>query len=337
MRHNVRLVSSIILVCGAPILLLRSCKLGLRVQGSCRIDDMLRSALISVLSACLAVCTTLLFQKYWLSTTAGPQQHVPATAATTAKTDAQQHHQEGTSHTIPPPPPPPPGIDLAQALGLGRVLLSRGEQEEAALVYRVAAQATAALEDAAGSEGGGAGTNRDGGEAHHGLGLALLAAGRLGEALEACREAERLDRLSAAASSCVGALLTKAGDTSGAVQALRRALEKAVVAREGSETVDDIRGRLGGALLDAGEVDEAISVLTSGTAGTNGNVAYNLGVAWQTKVACFPSEQCFGCICSKRGDDKCRCCTLHAACEALGWGNEMATPHHTVVETANHG
>lgn len=241
---------------------------------------MLRSALISALSACLAVCTTLLFQKYWLSPS-NAQQHVPVTASITAKTDAQQQHQ-GTSDTI---PPPPPGIDLAQALGLGRVLLSRGEQEEAALVYRVAAQATAALESAAGGEGGGgAGTNREGGEAHHGLGLALLAAGRPGEALEACREAERLDRLSSAASSCVGALLTEAGDTSSAVQALRRALEKAVAAREGSETVDDIRGRLGGALLDAGEVDEAISVLTSGNAGTNGNVAYNLGVAWQTKV-----------------------------------------------------
>ena len=250
---------------------------------------MLRSALISALSACLAVCTTLLFQQYWLSpsTNTQQQQHVPAAAVSTAQTDAQQQQQQqqhqGSSDTI---PPPPTAIDLAQALGLGRVLLSRGEQEEAALVYRVAA--AAALDAAAGNSnnaGGDAGTNRDGGEAQHGLGLALLAAGRPEEALEACREAERLDRSSAAASSCVGALLTGAGDASGAVQALRRALEKAVAAGEGGETVDDIRGRLGGALLDAGEVDEAISVLTGGGAsGNNGNVAYNLGVAWQTKV-----------------------------------------------------
>lgn len=231
-----------------------------------RADGMLRSALISALSACLAVCTTLLLQHYLLSPAdTALHQHVPA--------DKDAGQQQDSADIV---PPAANAIDLAQALGLGRVLLSRGESEEAALVYRVAA-ATAVT-------AGDAGTNKDGGEAQHGLGLALLAVGRPEEALEACLEAERLDGSSAAASLCVGVLLVEAGDTTGAVDAFRRALEKAVAAREDSETVDTIRGRLGGALLDAGEVDEAISAMTDGANGNNGNVAYHLGVAWQTKV-----------------------------------------------------
>lgn len=247
------------------------CPLSFVIRGGDRADGMLRSALISALSACLAVCTTLLFQNYWL----GPadtavHQHVPATTpADTA--DARQQQEDSTDNVA----PAANAIDLAQALGLGRVLLSRGEPEEAALVYRVAA-ATALSAHA-----GDAGTNRDGGEAQHGLGLALLAVGRPQEALDACLEAERLDSSSAEASLCVGVLLVEAGDTAGAVAAFRRALAKAAVAREGSEAVDAIRGRLGGALLDAGEVDEAISVMADGN---NGNIAYHLGVAWQTKV-----------------------------------------------------
>lgn len=238
---------------------------------------MLRSALISALSACLAVCTTLLYQHYWLNPAGlAVHQHVPAIPA---DTDARQ--QLDSPDTI---ESSPNEIDLAQALGLGRVLLSRGEQEEAALVYRVAAAA------ATRAHTGDAGTNRDGGEAQHGLGLALLAVGRAEEALEACREAERLDSSSAAASSCVGALMAEAGDITGAVEALRRALEKAVVAREGSDTVETIRGRLGGALLDAGEVEEAISVMTEDGNANNANIAYNLGVAWQAKVCLYYTQ-----------------------------------------------
>lgn len=255
---------------------------------------MLRSALISAFSAFLAVCTTLLYQQ-WLDPNS--HQHVPSAAVSTAEitlqqqqqeqqqADQQQHNQlqdQDSSNTDPPPSPAP--IDLAQALGLGRVLLSRGEQEEAALVYRVAASAAVAAHD------GDVGTNREGGEAQHGLGLALLAAGRSEEALEACREAERLDSLSAVASSCVGVLLTGAGDSAGAVEALRRAVDKAVAVPARGEAdvgrIDAMRGRLGGALLDAGEVDEAISVMMMSGGSNSGDphVAYNLGVAWQTKV-----------------------------------------------------
>lgn len=240
---------------------------------------MLRSALISALSACLAVCTTLLAQHYWFGPAADTavHQHVPTSIP--VDTDGSSNQQQDRPDVV---APAANAIDLAQALGLGRVLLARGEPEEAALVYRVAA-ATALSAHA-----GDAGTNRNGGEAQHGLGLALLAANRPEEALQACLEAERLDRSSAAASLCVGVLLVEAGDTAGAVEAFRRALEKAAVSREGSETVDAIRGRLGGALLDAGEVDEAISVLADGNNCNNGNVAYHLGVAWQIKVCLDP-------------------------------------------------
>lgn len=259
-----------------------------------RADGMLTSAFISVLSAFLAVCATLLYQQ-WLNPNAATviQQHVlPSAPVSTAEINLQQQQEQQeqqqdqeqeqqqdqkSSNTN---SPSPPKIDLAQALGLGRVLSSRGEQEEAALVYRVAVSAAVAAHD------GDVGTNRDGGEAQHGLGLALLAAGRSEEALEACQEAERLDSSSAAASSCVGVLMTGAGDTAGAVEALRRAVEKAVAAREGDGTIDAMRGRLGGALLDAGEVDEAISVMSGGSS-VDPHMAYNLGVAWQTKVGCI--------------------------------------------------
>lgn len=249
---------------------------------------MLRSVLISVLSACLAVCTTLLIQQW---DALSSLQHVPATLVPEPKTEivSRQQHQEEQDHgSASTNTASLAAIDLAQALGLGRVLLSRGEHEEAALVYRVASSAasSATSDDAAV-----AGTNRDRAEAQHGLGLALLAAGRAEEALEACKEAELADPELAAASSCVGALLTDAGDTVGALEALRHAAEKAergsgtaTVSREAeSAAADNIRGRLGAALLAAGEVDEAIAALETRARGDS-HAAYNLGVAWQSKV-----------------------------------------------------
>ncbi|CAN0428397.1 unnamed protein product, partial [Hapterophycus canaliculatus] len=243
---------------------------------------MLKSVLISALSACLAVCSTLLIQQ-WASLSS--LQHVPATLVDKAEAEIvlPQHQEEQDSTST--NPASPAAIDLAQALGLGRILLTRGEHEEAALVYRVAsAAATTATPDVVG------GTKRDRAEAQHGLGLALLAAGRAEEALEACREAELADPELAVASSCVGALLTDAGDTAGALGALRHAAEKAdrggggmaSMSREVEWAADSIRGRLGAALLAAGEVDEAIAVLET-RAGGDPHAAYNLGVAWQSK------------------------------------------------------
>ncbi|CAM9865312.1 unnamed protein product [Scytosiphon promiscuus] len=245
---------------------------------------MLKSVLISVLSACLAVCITLLIQQ-WESLSS--LQHVPATLDPEPKTEiVSQQHQEGQDSTSSTNPAVPAAIDLAQALGLGRILLSRGEHEEAALVYRVA---SATASGARSSSDSVSGTNRDRAEAQHGLGLALLAAGRADEALEACREAELADPELAAASSCVGALLTDAGDTVGALEALRNAADKAdrgggteTVSREVEGAADSIRGRLGAALLAAGEVDEAIVALGA-RAGGDPHAAYNLGVAWQSK------------------------------------------------------
>lgn len=251
---------------------------------------MLKSVLISVLSACLAVCTTLLIQQ-WASLSS--LQHVPATLVDEPKMEiVSPKHQEDQDNAS-TSPESPAAVDLAQALGLGRVLLSRGEHEEAALVYRVASTAAStATSDAV------AGTNRDLGEAQHGLGLALLAAGRAEDALEACREAELADPELAAASSCVGALLTDAGDTAGALEAFRHAVEKAdrvggtaIVPREAEGAADNIRGRLGAALLAAGEVDEAIATLEM-RAGGDPHAAYNLGVAWQSKVCSTLETAC---------------------------------------------
>ncbi|CAM9449648.1 unnamed protein product [Ectocarpus sp. 4 AP-2014] len=237
---------------------------------------MLRSALTSALSACLAVFTTLLYQQWASPSPQLQQQHVPVAM----KIDREQE-LAGSPSTA---PPSPTTVDLAQALGLGRVLLSRGEHEEAALVYRVAASAAAAID-----------ANREQGEAQHGLGLALLATGRPEEALVACREAERLDPDLPTATSCIGAILTDAGNIAGALTALRHAAEKAerggVTAglwRDAEGTADTIHGRLGTALLASGEVDEAIEVLTrveleARRAGGDPHAAYNLGVAWQTK------------------------------------------------------
>ena len=143
------------------------------------------------------------------------------------------------------------------------------------MAFRVAAAAAA-----------GTGTNQNHAEAKHGLGLALRAAGRPDEALEACREAERLDAELAVASECVGALLTESEDIVGALKALRSAAEKA---EGGATTAGEIHGRLGVALLAAGEVDEAIPALKRALEGTALDsrdyfAAYNLGVAWQSKV-----------------------------------------------------
>ncbi|CAM9759864.1 unnamed protein product [Ectocarpus sp. 6 AP-2014] len=237
---------------------------------------MLKSALTSALSACLAVFTTLLYQQWASPSPQLQQQHVPVAT----KIDREQE-LAGSPSTA---PPSPTTVDLAQALGLGRVLLSRGEHEEAALVYRVAASAAAAVD-----------SNREHGEAQHGLGLALLATGRPEEALVACREAERLDPDLPSATSCIGAILTDAGDIAGALTALRHAAEKTErgevtvgLWRDAEGTADTIHGRLGAALLAAGEVDEAIEVLTrveleARRAGGDPHAAYNLGVAWQTK------------------------------------------------------
>lgn len=253
---------------------------------------MLKSLLISALSACLAVWATLQYQQRVLDpprpSPLASKDHTNLAAATddgsnseadpkllkqqeAQQQDQQQEQQHSSSDVI------PTSIDLAQALGLGRVLLARGEPEESALAFRVAATAAAAAA---------AGTNQRyyHAEAKHGLGLALRAAGRPDEALEACREAERLDPELAVASACVGALLTESEDIVGALKALRSAAEK--VERGGaSREGGGIHGRLGAALLAAGEVDEAIPALVRALEGTEDHhAAYNLGVAWQSKV-----------------------------------------------------
>lgn len=254
---------------------------------------MLRSLLISVLSAFLAVWTTLLYQE-WADRRQPPSSSVDNTATPTTtvtaphdehEADSQEQQQKDTTTTT---NSNPTIIDVAQALGLGRVLLARGEAEEAALAFRVAAAAAAAPTAAA------AGTKHYHGQAQHGLGLALRAAGRPEEAIEACREAERLDPELAAASACVGALLTESGDAIGALKALRSAAVKVdnrgAASAAGEETADEIHGRLGAALVAAGEVDEAIPMLMRALEGVavgswDAHAAYNLGVAWQSKVS----------------------------------------------------
>lgn len=233
---------------------------------------MLRSLLISSLSACLAVFTTLQYQA-WISTPPSPADTTAATAAFVPPVSDNTEQVVVPAATV--QQDSITTIDTAQALGLGRVLLARGEAEEAALAFHVAYAGTS--------------RNNHKGEAKHGLGLALRAAGRSDEALEACREAELLDPQLAAASACIGTLLTEAGDGAGALKALRSAATK--VDDAGLEEAD-VNGRLGAALVAAGEVDEAIPVLrralaTAGSVGGDArhpHVAYNLGVAWQSKV-----------------------------------------------------
>lgn len=245
--------------------------------GPGHIDGMLRSLLISALSACLAVFTTLQYQA-WTSVPPSPADttstRTPAASGPSVVSDNTE--EEAAPADIGQQDDGSTTIDIAQALGLGRVLLARGEADEAALAFRVAYS--------------GASRSNHKGEAKHGLGLALRAAGRPDEALEACREAELLDPQLAVASACIGALLTEAGDGAGALEALRSAAEK--VDDAGPENAD-VNGRLGAALVAAGEVDEAIPVLRRALAAAAGSVggdagrphvAYNLGVAWQSKV-----------------------------------------------------
>lgn len=253
------------------------------------------SVLVAVLSACVAVWTTLRFQALLVPPASLPEkiyQPLILTAindrddgdskgSTAPRVDGagtatglaeRKENQHGTVAAV---------IDLAQALGIGRVLLARGQPEEAALAFRVAA--TAAAESTSETNGNdtpdGSGRRTQAAEANHGLGLALRAAGRPIEALTACRAAERLDPGLAAASVCVGALLTERGDSAGAVAALRRA---AFLEQDGGEA----QGRLGAALLAAGEVEEAILVLVQALEvdKMDAHSAYNLGVAWQSKV-----------------------------------------------------
>ncbi|CAM9926555.1 unnamed protein product, partial [Discosporangium mesarthrocarpum] len=161
-------------------------------------------------------------------------------------------------------------ISYSQALGLGHVLLARGEPEEAALAFRLACD-----------------SRPDSAQAFLGLGLSLDAAGphHAPEALEACSRAESLDPSMSEAAACLGSLLAEAGDGPGALAALRRAV--ALDPRASSEVV----GRLGAVLLREGETREAAEVLSgvlaAAAGGSNGaggeedaTAAYNLGVAW---------------------------------------------------------
>ena len=253
---------------------------------------MLKSLLISALSACLAVWATLQYQQRVLdpprpsfedtkihtdddgSINEGDpqllqQQRQQQQQQQQQQEQQQEHHSSNDDISA--------SIDLAQALGLGRVLLARGEPEESALAFRVAAAAAA-----------GTSQNHHHAEAKHGLGLALGAAGRPDEALEACQEAERLDPELAVASACVGALLTESEDIAGALKALRSAAEKVEKggATRAAAEGGGIHGRLGAALLAAGKVDEAIPALVRALEGKarDHHAAYNLGVAWQSKV-----------------------------------------------------
>lgn len=265
---------------------------------------MLKSLLLSALSACLAVWATLQYQqRVDPRPSVGPEDtSLPILAddgdhGSSSNIEAdhkllllhqeqhqqhQQQQQEQQEQQEQHSSLTPASIDVAQALGLGRVLLARGEPEESALAFRVAAAAAAAA--------AGTGTNQDHAEAKHGLGLALRAAGRPEEALEACQEAERLDAELAVASACVGALLTESEDIVGALEALRSAAKKLENAKTMNRvSAEGIHGRLGAALLAAGEVDEAITALTRALEGTaldsrDHHAAYNLGVAWQSKV-----------------------------------------------------
>lgn len=248
-----------------------------------------RSVLGSALSACLAVWATLQYQQYQTahsndnnnndhriisSATIHVEDKSPEEAATsTTDTNAQQHQQPANGDEGAVQEQNQDIIDLDQALGLGRVLLARGEPEEAALAFRLAAAAAARDSTTPDRHVATA-------QAKHGLGLALRATGRPHEALQACREAEALDPQLALAFVCVGALLTEAGNAAGAVIALRRAAEL-----QGPETAD-ATGRLGAALVAAGEVDEAIPALMRAMAADtrDPHTAYNLGVAWQSKV-----------------------------------------------------
>lgn len=212
-----------------------------------------------ITSACLAVVATVFVQQYRLDQV--PLLDEPRAVPSLDLVSNQQPAQDGTTHDQ--------AIDVAQALDLGRVLLTRGEPEEAALAFRVAAKAT--------------GERRNGrvatAEAKHGLGLALRAAGRASEALDACREAERLNPQLAVASICVGSLLTEAGAWESALVALRRAVELEPDAAEPN-------GSLGAALVATGQADEAISILARAMAANprDSHATYNLGVAWQSKV-----------------------------------------------------
>lgn len=216
--------------------------------------------LISCLSsACLAVLATLVCQHFQINHIPTPNEYP----------DLKTHDGDSNQRPLQESIPHSPDIDVAQALSLGRVLLGRGENEEAALAFRVAAKASDGL-----SKGHVAAA-----EAKHGLGLALRASGKAGEALEACQEAENLNPEFAAALVCVGSLLAEAGDWENALVALRRAAELEPNAAEPN-------GSLGAALVATGQAEEAIPTLKRAMAADprDSHAAYNLGVAWQSKV-----------------------------------------------------
>lgn len=235
------------------------------------------SVLTSIAVSVLTVLVTLRYQDEFLPEHLRPIRTVPfAQDASTPTTETPQ----GAAAVV----------DIAQTLSLGRVLLARGDAEEAALAFRLAAANAGSAHDEKQPNHGSTAA-----EAHHGLGLALRAAGRPGEALSSCREAERLDPKSSPAAICVGALLTEIGDAEAALTALRRAaqLEQADGKVGGGGEAGSIGGgrgeasrRLGAALLAAGYGEEAIPVLMRALTmnSEDAHSAYNLGVAWQNEV-----------------------------------------------------
>lgn len=235
------------------------------------------SVLTSIAVSVLTVLVTLRYQEEFLPEHLRPIRTLPSA-------------QDVSTPTTVTPQGAVAVVDIAQTLSLGRVLLARGEAEEAALAFRLAAANVGSAHDEKHLYQGSTAA-----EAHYGLGLALRAAGRPGEALSACREAERLDPNSAPAAICVGALLTEIGDVEAALTTLRRAAQlEPSDGRVGSGgeagSIGGGRGeasrRLGAALLAAGYVEEAIPVLMRALTMNSGDAhsAYNLGVAWQNEV-----------------------------------------------------
>lgn len=234
------------------------------------------SLLLCISSACLAVLGTLFFQQFQPKHLPPLKQH---RALPSVDHGLDQHFRSGDTGDD-------QIIDVAQALGLGRVLLARGEPEEAALAFRVAAKAS--TRD---SESGHVAMAK----AKHGLGLALRAVGRPDEALEAFQEADRLDPSFAAASICIGSILTENGAWESALVAFRRAAELEPDAAESN-------GSLGAALLATGQIDEAIPILVRATVADprDYHAVYNLGVAWQSKVSYRASRRGFAAACLLR-------------------------------------
>jgi len=131
--------------------------------------------------------------------------------------------------------------DAAGYRALGRLLLERGEMEEAEARLR---RATAL--DPGSPEG------------HCELALALLRTGNADASLAEAREASRVAPRSAEASYTLGLALERKGDTAGAMAEWRRALEIDPGYAEAHES-------LGAALLERGDAGEALAHLRQGT------------------------------------------------------------------------